>query len=1346
MTSRWRLNRAGILNVYQYGDETLHFGGGRLLLRGVNGSGKSTAMNMLLPFLIDADTRRIDAAGEQAAVLRSWMLSGRDEQQPVGYLWIEFARTDEITDEPQYLVCGCGIKANRSTDRVSTWWFVTDRRPGVDLALMEGRVPLSVDVLRTELGPHAVFSHDQRSAYRQAVRDSLFGGRDLDQHIRLLHIVRNPRVGDRIDAELPAYLRDALPQLSEAAIDDAAQPLEDLEEHRRNVHSLAQTSRTLQGLIQVYSAYANDELRQRASSLVALSEDVTRRRQKADRLRRRAGETREHLELADRKVRSISADIERLRQEIAALQASPAYQQGIELDDLREHVATLSRSIDEAREQLSREEMRRDRASGAVRSVAGAATEYHTALQGTVAELTELARSARLTARVAELPALVTNGDDSIPLPIGEIHIDAMRTSLGASQAAALQRRGDVDEVLERLARVDHRQAELVEAERNLKRAQTDRAQALIDLEQRRHELGGVLDAWREQVREWLAQLAAVTTERAVDFDDSSLDTPELVEQRSEVFAVLFQTASGLIDAHQASLVAVEGRRDVEHDEVKRLTAELADLRARTYPDPPATPWQRHDRHACLADLIDFTDHVDDRDRAGLEAALEASGLLGAEVDLDGTLRLANGDLIVAAGQQVDAPLSELLAVTVPTHLQPDVDAGTVTKILDSISADLHSAAGTVATVNGEFRIGSLYGRHSKSEAEHIGVTARRAAIERQRATVEGALDAATEVLRATDDDLAHRREHIGGLKAHRGRLPSIRELDIAHERASLAAEAVERASERQTETEQAHRAADGRHAEAVTEAARIAATHQLPADRARLSDVIANLDQTRTLCREARTALDVLVRTHRDWHDRAEDWRSASSAVEQASNRLDDAIAEHQERAMRLATLEDAIGTEYQEVLGALEVSRSDLTTAQTELEAAQAAVSAAIETKTNAERDAADAASDADRANETCVRAISPFRRALDVPGLLDAAASSPPADEDASRSIPPVDDTPEGARELANAVVAVLAPAERSAVTADGVRQSLRQRREQLGAGWDAEDHQPDDTLPISIGVTGPLGRMPLAAASFHVEAQLAQQSSLLTAKQDQALRNLLQGLVAREVAEKLHAAGELIRLMNERLENVSTAHGIGARLTWKRRGDLDDELSEMIDLLRRPPDLRTADQDAALTTALSARIDQARRDDPERLYRDLIAEILDYRDWHEIGIVVRRAGRSDERLTRRTPLSEGEKKIVSYLPLFAAVAGSYDALAESEPAAPRFVLLDDAFAKVSEDNHAQLFGLLVEFDLDFIATSERLWGTHATVPELAITEVLRDAELGVIVLEHSRWNGHAHLERS
>ena len=113
--------------MYQYQDEVLEFADGRLLLRGVNGSGKSTAMNMLLPFLLEADVRKIDAAGEQRGVLRSWMLSDNDDTQRTGYLWIEFVR-EAADGAVEHRTVGCGIRANRSTDRVTTWWFSTDRR------------------------------------------------------------------------------------------------------------------------------------------------------------------------------------------------------------------------------------------------------------------------------------------------------------------------------------------------------------------------------------------------------------------------------------------------------------------------------------------------------------------------------------------------------------------------------------------------------------------------------------------------------------------------------------------------------------------------------------------------------------------------------------------------------------------------------------------------------------------------------------------------------------------------------------------------------------------------------------------------------------------------------------------------------------------------------------------------------------------------------------------------------------------------------------------------------------------------------------------------------------------
>jgi hypothetical protein len=49
------------------------------------------------------------------------------------------------------------------------------------------------------------------------------------------------------------------------------------------------------------------------------------------------------------------------------------------------------------------------------------------------------------------------------------------------------------------------------------------------------------------------------------------------------------------------------------------------------------------------------------------------------------------------------------------------------------------------------------------------------------------------------------------------------------------------------------------------------------------------------------------------------------------------------------------------------------------------------------------------------------------------------------------------------------------------------------------------------------------------------------------------------------------------------------------------------------------------------------------------------------------------------------------------------------------------------------------LLVQLDLDFVITSERLWGCHDTVPSLAIYEALRDPTQRGIAQYESRWDG-------
>lgn len=1357
---RWMLSRAGIVNVYQYGNEILHFAGGRLLLRGVNGSGKSTAMNMLLPFLLDADTRRIDAAGEQSGVLRSWMLSGREGPQPQGYLWLEVAKGES------YLSFGCGIRASRATDQVTTWWFITSRRPGIDFSLVEGRVPVSREALRAAIAPDLLFGHEQRADYRAELRKRLFGGADIEQHLHLLRIVRNPRVGDRLDSELPQYLQDALPQLSDAALDDAAQPLEDLEEHRRNVADLRRTADTLNALDATYSNYARTELHRLADGTFDAARISRERRRDEEKARGTHEEALERRRATELRKRELHNEVERLRSAIDALKASEAYTSGAQLNDLRQHVGSLERTKAAAQATFQRMRAASERAANAVRGARQEIATDHDALRRRLSELGNLASTCHVTARPPSAPPINSDRDSSVDLelaPAGPIDTAAADRALVGLAAAARQRIEEVETVAAAVAAIEP-------AERAVRAAERAAADAQAASDEARQAVGdahigfqSAVEGWQEAASDWIGG----AQRHCAAYELCAIQTPaevgaavDYIASGRRIDAVLEALITPAVRHHETRSAQREASLEQQRKLVEELAARAAELAAKQLPDPPTLEWQRRAR-PCLAELIDFAGDVTPAARAALEAALEAAGLLAAEVHADGTLRLVDGQLVIAPGAaDAPAPLSALLCPDIPVG--DDIDGetrGAVERILRAISTDWAAEAQTIVTLDGHFRVGAVRGRYLKLEAEHIGLTARRGALARQRAESEQALERARAEQTRIARELQAARVALDEALSIRDRIPSDQELRDAMRRRTEAERALEKAEAllhlRRTELQ----AAEQQHSEAVSSARTTAARLSLPVVPAELRGLRADLVRIIPDCREAQGELARLSRTVGRWRERGSDWRAARADEETSSSHLMSVLQELNSAQQRLSTLDATIGVAYEEVVEAIAGKDRLLTAARESAEQTDEALERAVVEVTATAKNRESAAAERERADVACVQALGVLARALAVPGLSEAAIEPPKSEAEGvaagdERPAGPVgaallaqaeaslgaEDAAAGARRLVESIrTQVPRPAE-PAITAEGVRMSIRRRRDSLGAGWDAEDRQPDEHLPLHIEVTGPLAHQtPLPAATQVVQRQLATLAGLLSTKQHQALRNLLQGLVAREIAEKLHSASELIARMNERLAAITTSHGIGVRLRWRRRDDLDPALAETIELLAKPPDLRTAEEDGRLSAALGRRIDDAHREDPGTPYRELIARVLDYRDWHAMTILLHRPGRPAERLGRRTALSEGEKKIVSYLPLFAAVAASCDGLAASEPGALRFVLLDDAFAKVSEDNHAKLFGLLVELDLDFVATSERLWGTHDTVPELAITEVIRDADLETIVLEHSRWDG-------
>ncbi len=1346
--ARWRLNRAGIVNVYQYENEVIHFAGGRLLLRGVNGSGKSTAMNMLLPFLLTTREGRIDAAGEQSGILKSWMLNGRDDLQPVGYLWIEFERRG------QFLVCGCGIKANRQSERVTTWWFITSKRPEFDFQLVSGRVALSAEALRATLEGDLVFAERRRRDYRHAVEQRLFGGASIEAHIGLLNKVRSPRVGDRIDLDLRDHLVESLPALSEQALAEAAEPLENLDEHRRSVAELAKTLEAVRGLLDVYRSYCLCDLRQRteeANGRLGVLDDCARdEKRKA----RSVDAAEAQFNKLDEELVESTRSQRRLQLEIDALEKSTAYREGLELEGLRNHVAELAEQCERSDRRVRDSEERVRADTEALDKATNRRNNDLQQLNDALADALKLSRNCGLD---REPPG---------PVLLGEVEADGE----GAPQAGALDSEpvereinSVVSSVRRRQADVDHVTKALRserEAERRIDQAESihehsvgavERASARLAEDNSR--LGAARTEWADQIRRWVLQVSdlvekagieplATTASLSAAFgsdhddltggDNASSDSGAVPDDPDSLRASLLSEADVLVEHWQNVLAGVESRLLGEQDAEREALAAVEELARRTEPDPPRLEWQS-DAEYCLADLIDFAEHLDDGQRAGLEAGLQASGLLSAELG-DDALMLADGELVAVVNGGVHSPLSEHLVVTVPQPLAGEISEGSVLKLLDSISCD--PAAGAVACVSldGSFKVGPLHGRHNKQSAEHVGATARRDALDRARAEAAQRLELAQNTVQRSLKEREECRMSLEKARDQRSRLPVTESIITALSAVAADTEALQEAEAQRDLTEQAVVEAENHHIELSDELHRLATTLSLPREDQGLNTVRVALAETESTLQRCLSRLSALGRS-------VNDRRSATGRLYETSRSCETARAElardnkkYEEQHASLATIEDSIGAEYREVVATRDRCRAELDEVEQRIPQLRDQSLGAMSSKAEAVAAHKTAVQSRKKAESECETWRVSLDKALSTRGYLVAMGVT---DAPVAHSV-----GAQGLRELLDSLAQL--PDAESEASSESVRQSLQRRRDSLGAGWDAEAMHPDLSQPLIVEVTGPSGRASLAEQEQAVQQQHQQVEGLLNRKQDDALRQLLQGHIAGEIAEKIHGAKRLVDRTNERLGAVSTAHKVGVELRWRRSRELDSTTQRMVELLAKTPDLRTDDEQGELRELLSNRLREARVDHPDLPYQQLIADTLDYKQWHEMAIMVRR-GVDVSRLGRTTPLSEGEKKLVTYLPLFAAVAASCDALAEQHPVhnseggTPRFVLLDDAFAKVSEDNHASLFGLLVDLDLDFIATSERLWGDHKTVPELSVTEVIRDAGLGAILLEHYRWDG-------
>ncbi|WP_245766664.1 TIGR02680 family protein [Streptomyces colonosanans] len=1308
--TRYIPTRAGIVNLWDYRDEEFSFAGGWLVLRGPNGSGKTKALEVLFPFVLDGriDPKRLNPFAAEDRTMKSNLLF-RGQDSALGYVWIEF--THRTSGEA--VTCGIGLHAQRHRDTPARWHFVTDGRVGEDFSLLtDDDRPMTKKQLAAELGHELIASPTD---YRAAVDQRLFGlGRErYEQLLTLILTLRRPQLAKNLDpAKLSDTLTEGLRPLDDDLIAEAARSFDDMESVQRTLEGLAAADDATRAFLAGYSTYLRVHARVAADRLTARRTETAARTVALDNAVAELAAAREQQAAAETGAETTDAALTALRARLDQLRSSAAYQAIEQLADLER----LVRTCEHTARQATAERERRTAATGRAHAEAEHAAQLAAELEGAASRDAAAVADHARTAGMAWSPA------------------DAEPARLAERSAALATARHDGVRAL-RAAQQDCRSAEQT---RDLARSALDRARdAVSGAETAGTEAERAVEAARATAREALAQWTRahgpLLPEGAADRLAEALDlTGENVTGEGEAATLADTYAEAAAPAVQElrdALAALRGRRtDLERRRAE-TKAERDRIAAEHDDAPPAARGRTADRAQevglPLWQLVDFAEHLTEEQQAGLEAALEASGLLDALVTAEDTpVPAGHSDGYLHARTPVDGPsLADLLR---PEDGTPIPSART-TAVLRSVAVTPGAGSGTAQiTPDGRYVAGVLVGAHIKEHAEYVGATAR----ERRRAARIAACEALLAELAAELDELARSQARtdarLEAYAAARAALPrttgittALRELDKAAARLRATREAADAAQASYDEAVAAS---------SVAERAlrRTAAEHGIAPDR---------VDAVETATRAFETAVRELAARRREHARQAQAAEAAadrlSAAAEDEEAALDAERAarrRHAEEAAGLDALQEAVGAEAQEVMRQVHQAEDALDGAVREAETATAALHSAIAATASAEARrtaAAETRSVAAAEEKETARGLAPYaaRELLDIlrcpPGLNWPAQEADWAGQELPAAAVAVHEAIQAAtRDLAPTENSVKQSVTRLTKALDDLQAQLAAAGQDYRPEWDGSDGI------IVVRVADEEGPLPVASFAQKIAEHRRDQAELLSDSEQRILEDALLTRLAQQIHDRTVDARDLIRRMNTDMRQRRMSSGTTVGVSWLLADGLDDEQRAVCTLLDADAARLGPDGLARIRAHFAAQIKNARAHQRDLPYRELLAQVLDYRRWRQFAFQLVRPDRSEERLTRarHSRLSGGEQSVSLHLPLFAA---AHAMLNSAHPGAPRLLALDEAFAGVDDTGRGELMSLAAQFDLDLFMTGYDLWAAHASVPAAAHYDLAHSA---------------------
>jgi hypothetical protein len=344
---RFTLMRCGVMSLFHYANQVFGAEDGHLLLRGSNGSGKSTAVELIVPLLFDGNlsAANLSTADGQRSISYHLLLDGLYTRR-LGYAWVQFA-SRTVTGQERWVTLALGVKQARDTKH-DAWFLVWDTAVMIDpqVILTQGQDDGHTPIARREAAQlPGVELFDSAEEYRERVNALLFGfstGR-YSAMIKLMRRLRSAQLGKAINvAQTTELLEQALPDIDAELLGGVGTKLDELESLRAELDAVRDAHRATARFVERYREFARHVVARElgaAEQLVRDARKAGRDQAEAERGRARAQAA---LEQADINLKDLKTREAHSRGELQALHDSKRWQ-AVERIDAAGEQARLQR-------------------------------------------------------------------------------------------------------------------------------------------------------------------------------------------------------------------------------------------------------------------------------------------------------------------------------------------------------------------------------------------------------------------------------------------------------------------------------------------------------------------------------------------------------------------------------------------------------------------------------------------------------------------------------------------------------------------------------------------------------------------------------------------------------------------------------------------------------------------------------------------------------------------------------------------------------------------------------------------------------------------------------------------